>query len=119
MMSYRDSLEMKLQFIYELMRSIHLDFSKNSALEERKDLALKFTTLAIKELNRRISVIKKSKKKSLPLYGTVSDNREMISQLKILKKTIAHFTPYKQDGRYFRDEFPYGYYNMMIHLGIK
>ncbi len=119
MMDYTDSLEMKLQFIYELMRSIHFDFSENSALEERKDLALKFTTLAIKELNRRISVIKRSKKKSSPLYGTVSDNREIIAQLKILKKTIAHFIPHDNDGRYFRDEFPYGYYNMMLHLGVK
>ena len=119
MMNYTDSLEMKLQFIYELLRSIPFDFGEDSALEERKDLALKFTSLAIKELNKRISVIKKSKKKSLPLYGTVSDNREKVAQLKILKKTIAHFTPHKQDGRYFRDEFPYGYYNMMLHLGVK
>ena len=116
MMYYNDSLEMKICFIYELLYSIRGDFGPESALKERKDLAIKLTKLAIKEFNERASFIKKYGECSV--YKSYDYNKSCAKQLKILLKTIEAFKPFHQDGRYFRDTFPYGYQDMLEYFNL-
>ena len=118
MMNYTDSYEMKICLIYELMRSISCDFSEKSALKERKNLALLLTKLAVNETNRRVKRVKKYPKEA-KIYGNWAELREQLRSLKKLLKTIAAFNPGHQDGRYFRDEFPSGFYGMLKAFDIE
>ena len=115
-MKYRDSVEMKVEVVYELLLSIRGDFGEESALRERKELALKLTKLAIKEFNGRIKLMNTFGENNY--YGTIQYNKECVKKLIILEKTIKRFTPFRDDGRYFRDEFPYGYINMLEYFKI-
>lgn len=115
-MKYTDSLQMKIEFIYELLLSIRGDFGEGSALRERKELALKLTKLAIKEFNGRIKLMLEYGENNY--YGTIEDNKMYVKKLIILEKTIKKFVPFKTDGRYFRDDFPHGYINMLEYFKI-
>ena len=114
---YTDSLEMKIFLIYHLLYSIRGDFSKGSALKERHALALKLCKLAAKEYRERANFVKKYGDNNY--YKDYNYNIDRANKLKELEKIIANFTPFHQDGRYFRDEFPEGYINMLEYFGIK
>ena len=119
MMKYTCSQEMKICFIYELLYSIRGDFSRNSALRERKNLAVKLTKLAIQEYKGRVSSMLRNGVSDSFGWGNIEDIKDHIRNLEILLKTIEHFKPFKQDGRYFREEFPFGYIGMLEHFGIE
>lgn len=118
MMNYGTSYEMKICLIYELMKSISCDFSEKSALKERKNLALLLTKLVVNETNRQIKRIKKYPNEE-KFYGTLPELREQLRSLKTLLKTIAAFNPGHQDGKYFRDTYPDGFYGMLKAFDIE
>jgi len=113
---YTDSLEMKIFLIYHLLLSIRGDFGEDSALKERHALALKLCKLAAKEYRRRAAFTKKYGETNY--YKDYDYNMDKAKKLNELEKEIAGFTPFHQDGRYFRDEFPHGYENMLEYFGL-
>ena len=121
-MQYIDSVEMKIEFIYELLKSICCDFGPDSALRERHKLALKLTRLSIKDYVKRLKLVRRRGlrcKINTRVYETSEELREKILKLKELYRTIDNFTPFHQDGRYFSDIFPFGYEGMLDYFGIK
>ena len=107
------STEEQLKLIYELLFSIDCDWSEGSLLFERYDLAKKLCEAVIKYLKSQQEILEKSdrfsnKKYCLRLYDIYLD------ALSRLLDTIKNYNPNgTHDGRYFRDEFPYGYRKML------
>lgn len=114
---YSDSTENQIFLIYNLLYSIRLDFSKDSALKERRDLALKLCGLAAKEYEARAKTLKKCPEE-IPCWGTFKENMDKAKKLKTLAKAIKGFNAGETDGRYFRDEFPEGYEGMLEYFGM-
>lgn len=113
---YTDSLEMKIFLIYHLLVSIRMDFGEDSALYERHLVAHRLTELAIEEYERRAKWIEERGESS---YGSHAESVDKAAKLKTLKGTIEDFKPFKTDGRFFRDEFPYGYIGMLEYFGME
>ena len=111
MMNYRDSLEMMVCFIFELLRSISVDFDERDVLQERRDLAMKMTKIAIKDFKK---LQRFNRQNNLFIV-----HRDKVMKLKTLLKTISSFKVGHQDGRIFREEFPYGYINMLEYFEIE
>lgn len=115
---YGDSTENQIFLIYNLLYSIRLDFSKDSALKERRDLALKLCGLAAKEYEARAKTLKKCPEE-IPFWGTYKENMDKAKKLRILEKTINGFKAGETDGRYFRYDFPEGYEGMLEYFGME
>lgn len=112
MMHYIDDVEMKICFIYELLKSIRMDFDEKDALEERRNLALNFTKSIVRYYHHKSKKITKNSKDFLFV-------KKMEKDMKTLLKTISHFECGKTDGRYFRDTFPNGYQGMLEYFNIE
>lgn len=113
-----DSTENKIYLVYNLLYSIRLDFSKGSALKERRNLALKLCGLAAKEYEARVKDLKKYP--DLKHYwGTYEENVDKANKLRALEETIRGFEPGETDGRYFRYDFPDGYEGMLEYFGLE
>lgn len=115
---YADATENQIFLVYNLLYSIRLDFSRDSAVKERRDLALKLCELAAKEYEARAKTLKKCPEE-IPFWGTREANMDKASKLKALAKVIKGFKAYKTDGRYFRDDFPDGYEGMLKYFGLE
>lgn len=99
--------------VYHLLVSIRMDFSddSHSALKERHALALKLARAAADEYEWwacNEGIYEKAQK-----YGAYAE------MMKKLVEVIKGFVPGHTDGRYFRDEFPGGYINMLETLGME
>lgn len=114
---YTDSLEMKVFLVFHLLLSIRGDFDERSALKERHALALKLTKLAAKEYEWRARFTKKHPDPT-SYFKDSEWNADKASKLRELQKEIEGFKPFETDGRYFRDEFPYGYEGMLEYFGL-
>lgn len=114
---YTDSLELKIFLIYHLLKSIRMDFGEDSALKERRALAIKLTKLAAKEYEDRAA--KWAEKHSCRCLKDIEWNADKASKLRELQKEIKGFKPGKTDGRYFRYEFPYGYEGMLEYFWME
>ena len=95
--------------VYHLLYSIRENWGEDSALEERYQLALKLTELAIKDYEMYATWFKGEEAQKYADYAEM---------MKTLYKEIERYTPY-EDGRYFRDDFPYGYIDMLKKLGME
>ena len=115
---YCDATKNQIFLIYHLLRSIRLDFSEDSALKERRDLALKLCGLAAKEYEARAKYLKKHPEE-IPYWGTREENLDRVKKLRILEETISGFLVNETDGRYFRYDFPEGYEGMLEYFGMK
>lgn len=118
MMHYTDTQEMRICFIYELLLSIRGDFNRRSALKERRNLAIKLTRLAIKEYKERARYMEMNGASDSIGWGNIWDLQDYAENLTLLLKTIKRYK-LKQDGRYFREEFPFGYVGMLEYFGIE
>lgn len=99
--------------VYHLLVSIRLDFSDEarSALKERHALALKLAKAAAEEYEwwaGNEGIPEKAHK-----YGAYAE------MMRKLVEVIKKFVPGRTDGRYFRDEFPNGYINMLETLELE
>ena len=115
MMNYQTDDEMYICFIFELLRSISRDFDEKDALQERKDLAMKMTKLAIKDFKHQQHL---SKKKDYVVRFSFTECKDRVLKLKTLLTIISKFDVGHQDGRYFCSEFPHGFLNMLEYFNI-
>ena len=103
-------IEYKLELIEALVKSITMDFSDDSLLKERHELAKKLTKNTLDMLEER------SNKDYLASLKPLFD--KYVQALKAFYETLEGFSPYEQDGRYFRYDFPDGYWGMLEFFGI-
>lgn len=112
MMNYITTLEMKVCFIYELMKSLSYDLNEKDALNERRDLALNLTKNVIRYYHHKSRRIKRSSEE-------FHEVKKIEKDMKKLLKTISHFTCGKSTDEYFKNTFPKGYFGMLEYFNIE
>ena len=110
--------EEKVKLIHELLYSIHMDWSEDSLLYDRyvlaRRLCLNLSSCLRKQRDKLILSDKfANKKECLAEYDKYLDG------LGRLYDEMNNYNPNgTHDGKFFNDDFPYGYRGMLEFFGI-
>ena len=118
-------IEYKLRLIHDLLSSIQCDWSDDSALPERHSLAAKLCHCVIRDLTKQRDLLelRKNQKLSVKILNIpecLNLYNKYLEALYKLSDTIDGFTPDgTQDGKYFRYDFPDGYFKMLEFFDLE